>query len=78
MVHRGAEGCSLQSGGCSSLSGEVGKRDQGVVAPFQERLVNESGGCSSLPGEAGKREQGVGAPFQERLVNECKWVPACW
>ena len=27
----------------------------GVVAPFQERLVNESGGWSSLPGEAGKR-----------------------
>ena len=27
---------------------------QGVVAPFQERLVNESGGRSSLLGEAGK------------------------
>ena len=36
---------------------------QGVVAPFQERLVNESGGWCSLLGEAGKREQGVGAPF---------------
>ena len=60
MVQGGAEGCSLQSGGCSSLPGEAGKRDQGVVAPFQERLVNESGGCSSLPGEAGKRAQ-VGA-----------------
>ena len=56
----GAEGCSLQSGGCSSLPGEAGKRDQGVVAPFQERLVNESGGRSSLPGEASKRAQ-VGA-----------------
>ena len=33
---------------------------QGVVAPFQVRLVNESGGWSSLPGEAGKRAQ-VGA-----------------
>ena len=33
---------------------------QGVVAPFQERLVNESGGWSSLPGEAGKQAQ-VGA-----------------
>ena len=41
MVHRGAEGCSLQSGGHGSLPGEVGKREQGVVAPFQERLVNE-------------------------------------
>ena len=41
MVHGGAEGCSLQSGGCSSLPGEAGKREQGVVAPFQERLVNE-------------------------------------
>ena len=60
MVHRGAEGCSLQSRGCSSLPGEAGKRDRGVVAPFQERLVNESGGWSSLPGEAGKRAQ-VGA-----------------
>ena len=37
----GAEGCSLHSGGCSSLPGEAGKREQGVVAPFQERLVNE-------------------------------------
>ena len=60
VVQGGAEGCSLQSGGCSSLPGEAGKRDQGVVAPFQERLVNESGGWSSLPGEAGKRAQ-VGA-----------------
>ena len=60
MVQGGAEGCSLQSGGCSSLPGEAGKRNQGVVAPFQERLVNESGGWSSLPGEAGKRAQ-VGA-----------------
>ena len=60
MVQGGAEGCSLQSGGRSSLPGEAGKRDQGVVAPFQERLVNESGGWSSLPGEAGKRAQ-VGA-----------------
>ena len=51
---------------------------QGVVAPFQERLVNESGGCSSLPGEAGKRVRGVGAPFQERLVNERRWMLACW
>ena len=57
---RVAEGCSLQSGGCSSLPGEAGKRDQGVVAPFQERLVNGSWGWSSLPGEAGKRAQ-VGA-----------------
>ena len=54
MVQGGAEGCSLQSGGCSSLPGEAGKREQGVVAPFQERLVNESGGWSSLLGEAGK------------------------
>ena len=60
MVQGGAEGCSLQSGGRSSLPGEAGKRDRGVVAPFQERLVNESGGRSSLPGEAGKRAQ-VGA-----------------
>ena len=60
MVQGGAEGCSLQSGGCISLPGEAGKRDRGVVAPFQERLVNESGGRSSLPGEAGKRAQ-VGA-----------------
>ena len=29
------------SGGSSSLLGEAGKRVQGVVAPFQERLVNE-------------------------------------
>ena len=69
MVHRGAEGCSLQSGGCSSLPGEAGKRDRGVIAPFQERLVNESGGWSSLPGEAGKRE---------KVVAFCRWVPACW
>ena len=60
MVQGGAEGCSLQSAGHSSLSGDAGKRDQGVIAPFQERLVNESGGWSSLPGEAGKRAQ-VGA-----------------
>ena len=40
----GAEGCSLQSGGGSSLPGEAGKQDQGVVAPFQVRLVNESRG----------------------------------
>ena len=40
---------------------------QGVVAPFQERLVNESGGWSSLPGEAGKRAQ-VGAYM---LVGVC-------
>ena len=60
MVHRGVEVCSLQLGGCSSLPGEAGKRDRGVVAPFQERLVNESGGWSSLPREAGKRAQ-VGA-----------------
>ena len=60
MVQGGAEGCSLQSGGCSSFLGEAGKRDQGVVAPFQERLVNESRGWSFLPGEAGKRAQ-VGA-----------------
>ena len=44
VVHGGAEGCSLQSGGCSSLPDETGKREQGVVAPFQERLVNESRG----------------------------------
>jgi len=31
----------LISGGSSSLPGEAGKREQGVVAPFQERLVNE-------------------------------------
>ena len=31
---------------------------QGVVAPFQERLVKELGGRSSLPGEAGKRVRG--------------------
>ena len=31
----------FRSGGHSSLPGEAGKRDQGVVAPFQERLVNE-------------------------------------
>ena len=54
MVHGGAEGCSLQSGSFSSLPGEAGKREQGVVAPFQERLVNESRSSSSLPGEAGK------------------------
>ena len=60
MVQSGAEGGSLQSEGCSSLLGEAGKRDRGVIAPFQERLVNESGGWSSLPGEAGKRAQ-VGA-----------------
>ena len=41
VVHGGAEGCSLQSGGFSSLLGEAGKWEQGVVAPFQERLVNE-------------------------------------
>ena len=57
MVHGGAEGCSLQSGGCSSLPSEAGKRD---------------GGRSSLPGEVGKRDQGVVAPFQERLVNESR------
>ena len=51
---------AFSQGGRSSLPGEAGKRDQGVVAPFQERLVNESGGCCSLPGEAGKRAQ-VGA-----------------
>ena len=67
MVHRSVEGCSLQSGGCSSLPGEAGKRDQGVVAPFQERLVNESGGRSSLLGEASKRAQ-VGACM---LVGVC-------
>ena len=50
----------MRSGGRSSLPSEAGKRDQGVVAPFQERLVNESRGWSSLPGEAGKRAQ-VGA-----------------
>ena len=51
VVHGGAEGCSLQSegcslqsGGCSFLPGEAGKREQGVVAPFQVRLVNESRG----------------------------------
>ena len=31
----------MRSGGGSSLPGEAGKREQGVVAPFQERLVNE-------------------------------------
>ena len=31
----------LISGGSSSLPGEAGKREQGVVAPFQVRLVNE-------------------------------------
>ena len=31
----------LISGGSSSLPGEAGKGEQGVVAPFQERLVNE-------------------------------------
>ena len=41
VVHGGVEGCSLQSGGCSFLPREVVKREQGVVAPFQERLVNE-------------------------------------
>ena len=41
VVHGGTEGCSLNSGGCSSLPGEAGKWEQGVVAPFQERLVNE-------------------------------------
>ena len=44
MVHGRAEGRSLQSGGRSTLPGEAGKREQGVVAPFQERLVNESRG----------------------------------
>ena len=40
---------------------------QGVVAPFQERLVNDSRGWSSLPREAGKRAQ-VGACM---LVGVC-------
>ena len=31
----------LISGGSSSLPGEAGKQEQGVVAPFQVRLVNE-------------------------------------
>ena len=44
VVYRGAEGRSLQWGGCSSLPVVASKRVQGVVAPFQERLVNESGG----------------------------------
>ena len=41
----------MRAGGSSSLPGEAGKREQGVVAPFQERLVNErrlwpsTGGC---------------------------------
>ena len=34
VVHGGAEGQSLQWGGCSSLLGEAGKLEQGVVAPF--------------------------------------------
>ena len=34
----------LISGGSSSLPGEAGKREQGVVTPFQVRLVNESRG----------------------------------
>ena len=57
----------MRSGGRSSLPCEAGKQEQGVVAPFQERLVNESGGWSSLPGEAGKRAQ-VGACM---LVGVC-------
>ena len=35
------ERLALISGGSSSLLGEAGKQEQGVVAPFQERLVNE-------------------------------------
>ena len=35
---------------------------QGVVAPFQERLVNESRGRRCLPGEAGKRVRGLELP----------------
>ena len=51
VVHGGAEGRSLQWGGCSSLPVVAGKREQGVVAPFQERFVNKrrlypsAGGC---------------------------------
>ena len=44
MFHGGAEGRSLQWGGFSSLPVVAGKWEQGVVAPFQERLVNESRG----------------------------------
>ena len=32
---------AFSEGGCSSLPLVAGKREQGVVAPFQERLVNE-------------------------------------
>ena len=44
VIHGAAEGRSLQWGGCSSLPVVAGKRVQGAVASFQERLVNESRG----------------------------------
>ena len=54
LVHGGAEGRSLQLGCRSSLPGEAGKWEQGIVAPFQERLVNEIRGLE-LPSSSGWR-----------------------